>query len=199
MRARHIVTLAAAFLFLLAAPQGARAAADPGSFMAGVSGQVLQLLNDKQHSDSERAQQFAALVDESFDMARIARFVLGPNWRSASDEERQQFTQAFRVYMIQVYWSRFSQYSGQSFNVTGQQPQSANLTLVSSTIIQPSGPPVKVNWVVTKEGDDYKITDVSIDGISQVLTYRQEFAAVIARNNGQIGALIDELNKKIKS
>lgn len=202
MRARFFLALLPAILLIaMTAPlRSAAAAADPGTFMKEVSGEVLQLLADKQHSDAERAQQFATLVGNYFDVPRIARFVLGQNWRTASDDERQQFTQAFRTYMTQVYWSRFTQYNGQSINVTGQRAQSDTLTVVSTQIIQPSGqPPVKVDWTVTKEGDNYKIIDVSIEGVSQVLTYRQEFASIIAQNDGHVSALIAELNKKLKS
>ena len=35
----------------------------------------------------------------------------------------------------------------------------------------------------------YKITDVTVDGVSMVLTQRPEFASVIERNGGQAAAL----------
>lgn len=201
MQVRQFAPLIFVLGFILAgtAPRAVAAAADPGALMKDVSSQVLQLLSDKQHPEAEREKRFETLVDQNFDMPRIARFVLGPSWRSASPEEREQFMQAFRTYMINFYWGRFQQYAGQSFKVTGQQPQSGTVTVVNTQIVQPSGqPPAKVDWTVVKEGDDYKIIDVSIEGISQVLTYRQEFSAVIQRNDGHVSALIDEINKKIK-
>lgn len=199
MRARRFLPLIFILGFVVAGPPRALAQSDPASLLKTVSSQVLQILGDKQLPEAERKQRFEALVDQYFDMPRIARFVLGPSWRRASDEERQQFTTAFRTYMIDFYWGRFQQYAGQSFRVLGQQPQSGTITIVNTEIVQPSGqPPAKVNWTVAKEGDENKIIDVSIAGISQVLTYRQEFAAVIERNNGRVGALIDEINRKIK-
>src|SRR4029077_10337395 len=139
------------------------------------------------------------LVDETFDVPKIARFVLSQNWRTASDDERQQFGDAFKTYLIQVYWSRFSQYNGQSFKVTGQRAQSDALTVVNTQIVQPNGPVVKVDWTVTKDGASFKIIDVSIEGVSQVLTYRQEFASILAQNDGHVSALTAELAKKIRS
>ncbi len=201
MQFRRFAPLIFALSFFLAvpAPHAAAAATGPGVLMTDVSSQVLQLLNDKQNTEAEREKRFEALVDKNFDMPRIARFVLGPSWRSASEDERQRFTTAFRTYMIDFYWGRFQRYAGQSFKVTGEQPQSGTVTVVNTQIVQPAGqPPAKVDWTVVKEGDDYKIIDVSIEGISQVLTYRQEFAAVIERNDGHVSALIDEINRKIK-
>jgi phospholipid transport system substrate-binding protein len=201
MRARSFLAAIPVFLLVaMALPQRSiAAAADPATLLTDVSSRVLQLINDKQRPDADRAQDFTKLVDETFDVPKIARFVLGQNWRTASEDERQQFTQTFQTYLIQVYWSRFNQYNGQSFKVTGQKAQSDALTLVNTQIIQPSGPMVKVDWTVAKNGDGFKIIDVSIEGVSQVLTYRQEFASIIAQNDGHVSALTAELAKKIKS
>lgn len=199
MQARRFLSLIFILGFVLAGAPRAEAAPDPATLLKSVSNQVLQILSDKQLPAADRKKRFEALVDEYFDMPRIARFVLGPYWRSASDDERQQFTAAFRVYMINFYWGRFQEYAGQSIRVLGQQPQSGTITIVNTEIVQPSGqPPAKVDWTVANEHDQNKIIDVSIAGISQVLTYRQEFASVIERNNGKVGALIDEINRKIK-
>jgi len=199
MQARRFLPLFFVLGFVLAgAPRAMAAAPDPATLLKSVSNQVLQILSDKQQPEADRKKRFEALVDQYFDMPRIARFVLGPYWRGASSDERQQFTTAFRVYMINFYWGRFQQYAGQSFRVLGQQPQSGTITIVNTEIIQPSGqPPAKVDWTVAQENDQDKIIDVSIAGISQVLTYRQEFASVIERNNGQISALINQIKQKI--
>ena len=204
MRARALMTLILGYLtgvgfILLAVPAAhAETAADPGVFMVDVSADVLQLLNDQQHSDAEREKQFQALVDQNFDLPRIARFVLGPPWRSASDEEKQHFNDVFRTYMVRIYWSRFRQYyGGQKFTILGQLKQSDTITLVQTQIIQPEGkPPAKVDWTVAKTAAGYKIIDVSIAGVSQSLTYRDEFSSIIQRNGGQVSALINELSKR---
>ena|SRR5579863_8413179 len=202
MRSRSFLAPVRALVLMAFAlsPCGAIAATNPSAFMNDVSAQVLQIIQNKQQPEAERSQQFAKLVDDTFDVPKIARFVLGQNWRSASPDEQQQFTAAFKTYMVQVYWARFNQYNGQGVKVTGQRAQSDTISVVTTQIIQSGGQPtIKVEWTVTKEGDGYKIIDVSIEGISQVLTYRQEFASIIAQNGGDISALIAELNKKNQS
>ena len=201
MRARRLLSLAGVFLFVAVALPLRSVAAEAGAaaFMTNVGNQVLQLLNDKQTPAIDREQKFEKLVTQNFDVSRIARFVLGPRWRTATAAERQQFAQVFQTYMEQSYWSLFSQYDGQSFAVTGQQAQSPQLTLVNMQIVQLAGKPtISVDWVVAKQADGFKISDVSIGGISQVLTYRDQFASFLDRNNGQVGSLIAELSKKTK-
>lgn len=202
MRARTLPILVSLFLLagLILPLRVVAAESDPGAFMTDVSHQVLQLIRDKQRPEAERAQEFQKLVDENFDLPKVARFVLGQSWRAASPDEQQQFTKVFRTYITQTYWSRFSQYySGQDFTVTHQQAESDDVILVNSQIVQPSGPPIKVDWTLQKEGAGLKIIDVSIAGISQVLTYRQEFASILSQNDGHVSALIAEINKKINS
>jgi phospholipid transport system substrate-binding protein len=59
-------------------------------------------------------------------------------------------------------------------------------------------PPAKVMWQVAKQPNGYKITDVSIEGISQAVTYRQEFSSVIDQHGGQVSALTQELLQKAR-
>jgi phospholipid transport system substrate-binding protein len=162
--------------------------------------QVLQMLNDKSLSQSQRTERFHQLVDQDFDFPVIARFVLGRAWQTASEQERQQFARVFEDYMVQAYANRFSDYSGQTLKVTGARPESERTEIASSEITQPNGqPPVKVDWRVTKTANGPKITDVSIAGISMALTYRDQFASAIQRNGGKVAGLIAELQDKVNS
>ncbi len=196
MRVQPIIAAVALFI-LLAPPSRAPAANDPGSFMSDLGNRVLQLVNDKAQPAAERKKEFVTLADRAFAVPKIAQFVLGRYWRTANESEQQQFTKAFETYMINVYWSRFNQYTGEQFKVTNQRPEGNDLAIVTTQILQSSGkPPVKVDWTVTRTPKGFEITDVSIDGVSQALTYRQEFAAVLERHQGQVSALIDELKKK---
>ena len=54
-----------------------------------------------------------------FDVPGIARFVLGPYWRVASEPEKQEFRRLFEDYIVRVYSERFAQYRGEALRVTG--------------------------------------------------------------------------------
>ena len=185
---------------LIVAPAFAQAPArDPGKFIADLGQQVIQLISDKQQPAAARKQRFDGLVENAFDIAGSARFILGPYWRTATEQQRADFEQAFKAYMIDVYWSDFSQYSGQQFTVTGQRSESANTTIVDSEIVQNNGkPPVKVDWRVVQANGAYKIADVSIAGVSELITYRQEFGNVIAQSGGNVDELTNRLRQKTK-
>lgn len=163
--------------------------------MAELGDRVLKLLNDKQTLEVQRREEFDKLADQAFDVPKIAQFVLGRYWLSASDGEKRQFVQAFEVYMVNVYWSRFRDYAGIDFKVASQR-RDGNLIYVATEFGRQSGQPVKIDWIITPVGDSFRIRDASLEGVSQALTYRQEFASVIERNGGKVSALIDQLRHK---
>ena len=63
--------------------------------------------------------------------------------------------------------------------VDGTRPVSDQITIVLSQIDHASGPPTKVEWRVRHDGNDYKIVDVEVEGVSMALTERDEFASAI--------------------
>ena len=204
MGTRRLVTsLSLILLISLSSMQKAEAAAasEPASYITNLGNQVLDLFKDRRRADRERERQFRQIADDAFDIPKIARFILGRYWATASEAERQQFVNAFEEYMVRVYWSYFSQYHAESIAVLAQRDLGASGVRVTTQIIRPTGRgPVKVDWTITAQGDTYKIIDVSIEGVSQALTYREEFSSIMSRNgSGGLSALTDELRRKMGS
>ncbi|HUB97017.1 MAG TPA: ABC transporter substrate-binding protein [Stellaceae bacterium] len=180
-------------------PRAALAApADPGAFMSDLGNQILGLITNKQLSADQRRAQFKTLAESAFDVPKIAQFVLGRYWRTATDQEKTQFTQAFEDYMVNVYWSRFTSYNGETFKVASTQDEGNGTTLVTTDIMRPTSgqPPVKVSWDIVKIGGQYKIRDASLEGVSQAITYRDEFSSIIERNGGSVAGLITQLKQR---
>jgi phospholipid transport system substrate-binding protein len=180
-----------------ALPGAARAANDPTGFIADLGARAINVLTSTS-SETERERQFRGLFEEGFDVNEIARFVLGPYWRTATDVQRAEFIRLFENYVVHAYTVRFNAYAGQQLKVLGARPEGDNAWVVQSQIALPNSnqPPVRVDWRVTKHGDTYKIADVTVEGVSMALTQRQEFASVIQRNGGQLEALLKVLREK---
>jgi phospholipid transport system substrate-binding protein len=174
------------------------ATATPEALITELGNKTVSLLQQKQLSDADREKQFRTLLHEGFDMMQMSRFVLGPYWRSASESQRQEFVKLFEDYIVIAYSGRFSQYSGEQFKIVGSRPE-GDSALVTSQILRPNGgPPIKVDWRVGKEGAEYKIVDVVVEGVSLLVTQRQEFASVIQRNGGQLDALMQLMRDKTR-
>jgi phospholipid transport system substrate-binding protein len=171
------------------------AAADPAAMISNLGSRALEVLG-KDATQSQRLARFRELLKEDFDVPGIARFVLGRYWNTATEEQRAEFTKLFEEYIAMAYATRLAQYSGETFKVTGSRPD-ADGTVVTSQIVRPAGAaPVKVDWRLTGRGGVYKISDVSVDGISMAVTQRSEFASVIQHNGGQVQGLLTMLREK---
>jgi phospholipid transport system substrate-binding protein len=180
---------------------GAPSQADPASFVDGLVQQALANLRNTQLSAAQRDQQFNILLDKGFDIPRIARFVLGRYWTSASDADRAAFGDLFEQWIVRTYSQRFKDYSGETVQIGTSRPESDTKFVVASQIVHPNGnPPAKVDWHVRKgEDGQYKIVDVEVEGISMALTQREEFASVIQRNDGSVASLNDALRQKLQA
>lgn len=178
----------------LAAPPNA-IAADANVFMNELWNRAVEVLS-KRAPLTERLARFRQLFHADFDGPGIARFVLGRYWRSASEEEQQEYLKLFEDYVVFVYGTRLSNFSGETFKVRGSRAVE-NGTIVSTDIISPSGEaPVKVDWRLVGNNGAFKINDVIIEGISMMVTQRSEFASVIQRHGGQVGGLLALMREK---
>jgi phospholipid transport system substrate-binding protein len=205
---RSFLTPAAAFgVWLVAFPMApgfaqANAAppSDPAAFVDGMIQQALTILRNKQMPDATRQQQFSVMLHKNFDIPKIARFVLGRYWTTASDDDRNTFNGLFEQWVVRTYSQRFKDYGGENIKVMGSRPESDTSFVVSSQLIHPDGsPPATVDWHVNKGPDGFKVVDVEVEGVSMALTEREEFASVIQRNGGSVASLNQALKDKLDS
>ena len=180
---------------ILAAHPPAAAAADPTALISNLGSQALAVLG-KGTNEPQRVARFRELLREDFDVPGIARFVLGRYWNTATEEQRAEFVKLFENYVAAAYATRLAEYAGEQFKVTGSRPDGDG-AIVSSQILRPAGAaPIKVDWRLTGRNGNYKISDVSVDGISMAVTQRSEFASVIQHSGGQLQGLIAMLREK---
>jgi len=172
--------------------------AAPASGSDTVQGLFDALLVTMKHGrtlgQSGRFAQLAPVIRRSFDTASMARLSVGPTWTGLSEAQRQEVSESIGRYMSAIYADRFDSYEGQKLEVVGEQPVASGV-MVKSRIIKANGEPVKVDYMMRRNGEGWLISDVYLDSaISEVATRRSEFAAIL-KNDG-IDALIAALNRK---
>jgi phospholipid transport system substrate-binding protein len=183
---------------LALAPPSTAAAADPMAVVEAFGDQVRQVVKDSGLTPSDRQQRFRVLIDENFDFPTMARFVLGTAWRTASDESRREFTTVFAAYMVQSFGGLFGRYDGAQLDVMSEREEGSRSIIVASKLGRPdSDPATKVYWNLRSMQDGFKIVDVSTSGVSMAVTYRDQFAAVIEQDRGDLSALIDRMRGKL--
>ena len=143
---------------------------------------------------SGRFTQLVPVIHRSFDIAWMARLSVGPSWGGLSEAQRQQVSESFGRYISATYADRFDSYDGQKLEVTGERPTPSGV-MVTSQIIKANGEPVKVYYMMRRNGEGWLISDIYLDSaISEVATRRSEFAAILKTDG--IDGLIAALNGK---
>ena len=150
--------------------------------------------NGRTLGHSGRFAQLDPVIRRSFDIASMARLSVGPSWTGLTEAQRQEMSESFGRYISAIYADRFDSYAGEKLEVTGEQPAPSGV-MVKSQIVKASGEPVKVDYMMRRNGDGWLISDIYLDGaISEVATRRSEFAAVLKKDG--IDGLIAALNRK---
>jgi phospholipid transport system substrate-binding protein len=141
-----------------------------------------------------RYQKLEPVVLGTFDVPFMARLSIGPSWAKLTTEQKRRAATAYARYIAAVYATRFDGFSGERFEVLGEQ-QIKHGTLVKTQIVKANGEPVSINYVLHDNDVAWQIRDAYLSGsISELATRRSEFSAIL-RTNG-IDALITSLNKK---
>jgi len=171
------------------------APAGGGDTVQGLYDALLSTMkNGRILGQSGRFTQLAPVIRRTFDIASMVRLSVGSSWAGLSEAQRQQVSESFGRYISAIYADRFDSYDGQKLEVTGEQPAPSGV-MVKSQIIKANGEPVKVDYMMRRNGESWLISDIYLDGaISEVATRRSEFATIL-KNEG-IDGLIAALNRK---
>ncbi|TVQ82182.1 MAG: ABC transporter substrate-binding protein [Micavibrio sp.] len=157
---------------------------------------ALAVLSQGKIGMAQRKRKMGEWLDTYFDIQTIGRFALGRNWRSATEEQRDEYLKLFHAMIVKTYAERFEEYSGEVFEVTGYRELNPRDSLVHSRIVPKGGAPVTVDWRLRQnENGEYRVVDIIVEGVSMIQTQRSEFASIIQQNGGDVEALLVSLRK----
>jgi phospholipid transport system substrate-binding protein len=143
-----------------------------------------------QAGDREKA---LALAEQKvlphIDFAEATKLAVGKAWSTATPEQQKKLVDGFRAMLVRIYSNAIEAYRGQTMRVQPASTKSgANEVTVRNQYIRPGQPPVAVDYAMHKTPQGWKIYDITVEGMSLVLTYRAEFEQVM-RQAGVEGLL----------
>lgn len=202
MRLKKLTSFAVLLLSLIVASNSAAATKlTADQLIKNTSEQVLKALEDQKEQLKKDPNHVYKLVDEiilpHIDFEKMAKLALGKNWRKAKGAQRTAFIAAFRQLLVRTYSKSLSEYSGQKLIYLPFRMKDGDTKVtVKTEIDQNSGFPIPVDYSLFLKGNEWKVYDIKIDGLSLVTNYRGSFAKEI-RAKG-ISALIKKLEDKNK-
>jgi phospholipid transport system substrate-binding protein len=129
----------------------------------------------------ERQERFRDLFHQAFDVQKIGRFVIGRYWNKATPDEQSKYLEVFGSYVATIYAGQFSQYQGESFKSTGARQTGEGESLVQCEIVRTGNPSIQLGFRVDGSSGAFKIIDVTVEGVSLIVTKRDEFGSVLSQ------------------
>lgn len=130
------------------------------------------------------------------DVYGMARSVLGRDaWRKASSSQRKSFAHNFVRLVVRSYSRALKDYSGEKviFSPVRGGYQGKRFVKVFSVIKRSNGPSIPISYSLVSKRSQWKIYDMSVEGVSLLQSYRSQFAQYLKDNS------MDSLIQKLKT
>jgi phospholipid transport system substrate-binding protein len=167
--------------------------ANAEAFVQQGAREVLAVLNDRSKGDAAKKDAFRALVNRLVDVPKVTRFVLGKYARTATPDQYNRFSGAFRTYAENVYMSRIDDYHGEKVVVIGSLVRKPGDVLVTTQLAGGREQPTNLVWRVLNDGNQWKVVDVQVSGVWLAITQQQDFVSTIDNAGGKIDVLTNQL------
>ncbi len=171
-------------------------AGEPAEQIKQTTEKILSIVKDSALKNPSKAQERRELirkaVDERFDWEEMGRRSLGRYWAQRTAEEKREFIRLFADLVERTYMAKVEGYSGEKVRYDGETLDGA-YAVVRVSIITEKNKDISVDYRLRKEGNEWFVYDVSIEGVSLVNNYRTQFNSIILQSS------YEDLVKKMKA
>lgn len=186
-------------LALMASPAGASTSGEKAEvFIQDLAVSGVAMLENADHTAAQRETEFRNLVQNSFALEEIGRFVVGRYWRRMDPDQQAEYQEVFSEWLLMSYANRMGGYEGQriaiarSFELDNRNKD----VVVRTNLVNGDGQPdMVVDWRVRKFDGKYRIIDIIVEGISMAAAQKSEFEAVIRKVG--VDGLVENLRSKL--
>jgi phospholipid transport system substrate-binding protein len=171
----------------------------PDQLVQKITDEILAAIkSDKQLAAGDK-QKATKLAEEKvlpyIDFEQATRLAVGRAWREAAPEQKQRLVTEFRNMLVRTYSNAISAYQGQTLKVLPQRgKQDPEETVVRTQYIRAGGQPLPIDFTMHQKEGTWKVYDITVEGVSLVMTYRSEFDAVVKQEG--VDGLIKRLAQK---
>jgi phospholipid transport system substrate-binding protein len=168
------------------APSGAVAPGPDGprSVIEALHEEFLGVMRDAEAIGFEgRYERLRSIIEESFDLSFMAEKSVGRHWKTLSAEDQARWLSAFGDMTTATYAGRFEGYSGQHFEILGQEDAGHDTVMVRARVVDPGAEDVQLNYRLHERDGAWRVIDVYLNGtVSELALRRSEYSTVLKRD-----------------
>ena len=195
---RSLAVMVLGIAFLVMAPNARAETVQPDDLVRRLASEVTNAVRSDPELQNPNSPKIADIVGRlivpRFDFLRITQFAMGRNWAKATPQEQKEIVEQFSRLLTRTYSNAIASLKELDIEVKGTKANSnANdVTVKTQMIGRPQ--PVAIDYSLINGPAGWKVYDVTVEGISLVAAYRDEFAGLVSQSG--ISGLIDALKKK---
>lgn len=150
----------------------------------------------------QKQKKFQSVFMSAINVKKNARFTLGRYAKKASDEQLQAYTDALADNIVYTWTTRFNEYAGDALNseaisfASARKSENGDFYITSKIKLPNAESDVEMIWRISDKNGEMKLADLIVEGVSMLMSYRNEYTAVLQQNGGDIDALTQMLKKK---
>jgi phospholipid transport system substrate-binding protein len=171
----------------------------PDQLVQKITDEVLAAIKSDKELAAGDKQKAVKLAEEKvlpyIDFEQATRLAVGRAWRQATPEQQKRLVTEFRNMLVRTYSNAIGAYQGQTLKVLpARGKQDPEETTVRTQFVRPGGQPLPIDFTMHQKDGTWKVYDITVEGVSLVMTYRSEFDAVVKQEG--IDGLIKRLAQK---
>lgn len=163
---------------------------------------VLEELEANRSGFKENPEELYAMVEEHVlpvvDVEKVSKLVIGKYWSRSTPEQRDQFINEFKSFLMKSYAQGLFQYSGQKINYQPVRYNDKKDKAIVEALLQTSDRNISVAFKLQQGADDnWRIYNVVADGINLITNFRTSYTSIIQKQG--MDGLINSLALKNKT
>ena len=182
-------------IFILAISIDVLSEINPHEFIDGKAQEMVNVLkenNELFYSDKDAYENKIKVIFEPIiDFRRVSALVMGKKYYVASSkEQRRQFIEVFKDSLLDTYSETLAQWQDQNIitvfpeNYKYEKQVNVKQNLYTSSSVYP------IKYTLRRDGDEWKIINIVVNGVNLGLTFRNQFRALADSNNGDMDLTI---------
>lgn len=154
---------------------------------------ILEILRNDALEFEEAASMVRAEILSGFDEVAMAQSVLSTNWRSASKEQQEEFTELLSQTIEGTYIDGLRAYTNERVEFRGETINGTRAS-VSSVVVMDNAT-VPVVYQLRQRRDGWFVYDVVVENVSMVSTYRETYRSIVRRDG--MDGLLQQMRDKL--
>lgn len=188
------------FMFAVLMPASAQDRIEndnPHQLLQQVAEQMLERIRNDRDTIEDNPSYLRTIMEEELlpytDYRFAAAQVMGRNWRALDDNQRREFVEAFRDYLVTTYARVFTQYDEERHELQfGREEayEGERTVVVRARLNQQDGPPIRLNFNMRRQTPEspWMAFDLEAESISLLSAQRSEIQSIL-RQRGFQGAI----------